>query len=212
MKNKTNLIVIFLVATTMLLTGCAKYEKDESYDTDLYGSYSKYIEAINISYSKNENYTFNTDDTYNHIYKEIIDGVTNNDFNINGKILSIEEISDDITQITLDKKIANWSTKDTSNQTIYKYRNILGRFYETDVPTGETFELQLNDDTWFDEEGQYHLCNGDNCECDISSPKYIRKDNVIYFQSMDEAHKNCYTIGMYIVDNGLFIPEIYKDK
>lgn len=104
------------------------------------------------------------------------------------------------------------STGETANQTIYKYRNILGSFCEIEVPTGKTFELQLSDYTWFDEEGQYHLCNGDNCECDTSSPKYIRKDNIIYFQLMVEEYKNCYTIGMYIVDGGIFFPDLYKDK
>lgn len=194
------------------LTGCSRYEKDESYTTDLYGSYSEYIEAINVSYSRNEKYIFNTDGTYNHIYKEIVDGVTNNNFNINGEIISIEEINSDITQITLDQEITNWSTGEISNQTICKYRNMLGGFYKVEVPIGKTFELQLNDYAWFDEEGQYHLCNGDNCECDTSSPKYVRKDNIIYFQSMDENHKDSYTIGMYIVEDGIFIPEFYKEN
>ena len=27
---------------------------------------------------------------------------------------------------------------------------------------------------------------------------------------MDEEHKDCYTIGCYIVDDGLFTPELYK--
>ena len=195
----------------MSLTGCSKYEEDNSYTTDLYGSYSEYVEASNVSYSRNENYTFNTDNTYNHIYKEIIDGTTNNDSDTSGKILSVEEISNDITKITLDEEITNWSTDETSNQAIYKYRNILGSFYEIEVPKGKTFELHLNDYVWFDEEGQYHLCNGDNYECDTSSPKYVRKDNIIYFKSMDKNHKDSYKIGMYIVEDGIFIPQLYKE-
>lgn len=211
MKNKLSVTIILLTIMIMSLTGCSKYEEDNSYTTDLYGSYSEYVEASNVSYSRNENYTFNTDNTYNHIYKEIIDGTTNNDSDTSGKILSIEEISNDITKITLDEEITNWSTDETSNQTIYKYRNILGSFYEIEVPKGKTFELHLNDYAWFDEKGQYHLCNGDNCECDTSSPKYVRKDNIIYFKSMDKNHKDSYKIGMYIVEDGIFIPQLYKE-
>ena len=212
MKNKLSIMIVFLVIVTISLTGCSKYEKDESYSTDLYGYYSENVEASNISYSRNESYTFNTDNTYSYNYKEIIDETINNDFSINGKILSIEEISNDITRIALDQEIAGLSTGENSNKTIYKYRNILGIFYEIEVPKGKTFELHLNDYAWFDEEGQYHLCNDDNCECDTSSPKYIRKDNIIYFQSMDEEHKYFYTIGMYIVQNGIFVPTLYKEN
>lgn len=209
MKNKFSIITL-LAIITISLTGCSKYEKDESYDTDLYGSYSDYWEASNISYSQNESYTFNTDNTYNYIYKEITDGNINNDIDKDGKILSIEEISNDITQITLDQKIISWSTGETSNETVYKYKNILGQFFKIEVPKGKTFKLQLSEYAWFDEEGQYHLCNGDNSQCSSLCPKYIRKDNIIYFQSMDAEHSNCYTIRYYIVEDGLFAPNLYK--
>lgn len=210
MNNKFGIVITSLATITIFLTGCSKYEEDKSYDTDLYGSYSEYMEDLNISYSRNESYTFNIDNTYNHTYREVIDGTTNNNFNIDGKILSIEEISNDITQITLEHETTEWSTGDTSNQTIYKYKNMLGKFFQTTVPNGKTFKLQLSDYVWFDEEGQYHLCNGDNCQCSGSCPKYVRKDNIIYFQSIDEEHSNCYTIGYYIVDDYLFMPELYK--
>lgn len=209
MKNKFSIITL-LAIITISITGCSKYEKDKSYDTDLYGSYTKYMEDSNVSYSLNESYTFNTDNTYNHIYKEVMDGNVNSDIDENGRILSTEEISNDITQITLDQEITNWSTGETSNETIYKYKNILGQFFKIEVPKGKTFKLQLSEHAWFDEEGQYHLCNGDNCQCSDSIPKYVRKDNLIYFQSMDEEHKDCYIIVYYIVEDGLFTPELYK--
>lgn len=212
MKNKFSVTIILLSIMIISLTGCSKYETDESYASDLYGSYSKSIEAINASYLLDTNYTFNTNNTYNYTCKEVINGTTNNDSNISGKILSVEEVSNDITQIELDREITDWSTNEISNDIIYKYKNMLGSFYEIEIPKGKTFELHLNEYVWFDEEGQYHLCNGDNCECDTSSPKYIRKDNIIYFQSMDEEHNNSYTIGMYIVKDGIFIPELYKEN
>lgn len=37
--KKQKLLGIFLIST-MLLCGCTKMEKDTSYDTDLYGTYS----------------------------------------------------------------------------------------------------------------------------------------------------------------------------
>lgn len=209
MKNKFSIITL-LVIMTLSLTGCSKYEKDKSYDTDLYGSYSEYVEASNASYSRNESYSFNTDNTYNHIYKEVMAGNINNDINESGKILSTEETSNDIVKITLDREITEWSTGETSNKIIYKYKNMIGGLYEVKVPDGKTFKLQLSSYAWFDEEGQYHMCNGDNCKCSDSSPKYVRKNNIIYFQSMDTEHRNCYTIGYYIVDDGLFTPELYK--
>lgn len=218
MKNKFSIITL-LAIITISLTGCSKYEKDESYNTDLYGSYSDYWEASNISYSQNESYTFNTDNTYNYIYKEITDGNINNDIDKDGKILSIEEISNDITQITLDQKIISWSTGETSNETVYKYENMIGNFYEIEVPKGKTFNLlykneysTLNEGNVFNEDGFYHYCiNYDNCDCDKNNfGKYVRKDNIIYFQSMDDEHSNCYTIRYYIVEDGLFAPNLYK--
>lgn len=203
------------------LTGCTKYEKDKSYNTDLYGSYSEYVEASNVSYSRNESYTLDEDDTYNHIYKEINNGIVSNDSNTDGKILSIEEISDDIIQITLDREITNLSTGETSNETVYKYKNILGEFYEAEVPKDKTFSLflknqgsTLNEGNVFDEKGSYHYCtNYNNCTCDKDGfIHYKRKDNIIFFQSMDEEHKDCYSVDIYIVDDGLFFPELYKEK
>ena len=221
MKNKFGIIILVAIIT-ISLTGCSKYEKDKSYDTDLYGSYSKNMEAFlsdnaddinedtNYSYYLNEKYKLNTDNTFQYNIKEIIEDNVTKDSSVNGKILSTEEISNDITQIVLDQEITDGSTGEISNKTIYKYKNILGQFFKIEVPKGKTFKLQLTEYPWFDEDGQYHLCNGDICQCSDSSPKYIRKDNIIYFQSMDEEHKDCYTIAFYIVDDGLFSPELYK--
>lgn len=212
MKNKFSVTIILLAIMTISLTGCSKYEKDESYTTDLYGTYLGGIEAPSVSYSESTSYTFDANNTYNYTYKVVSNSNITNDVNTTGDILSIEEINNDITQITLDREVTSWSSGETSNDIVYKYKNMLGSFYEIEIPKGKTFELHLNEYVWFDEEGQYHLCNGDNCECDTSSPKYIRKDNIIYFQSMDEEHNNSYTIGMYIVKDGIFIPELYKEN
>lgn len=230
MKNKHSIIITFLAIITISLTGCSKYEKDKSYDTDLYGSYLKNIEASNISYSLNESYTFNTDDTYNHIYKEITDGNINNDIDKNGRILSIEDISGDITQITLDQEITDWSTGETSNEIIYKYKNILGHshsFITTEIPNGKTFDLIIPtpNENWtgsypnaadvFDKNGFYHSClDITDCNCTEENHiglyyKYVRKNNIIYFIDPSAERVN-WQILYYIVDDGLFIPELYK--
>ena len=151
--------------------------------------------------------------------KEIIEYIVTNDSSVNGKILSTEEISNDITQIVLDQEITDGSTGETSNKTIYKYKNILGQFFKIEVPKGKTFNLflkneysTLNEGNVFNEDGFYHYCiNYENCDCDKNNfGKYVRKDNIIYFQSMDEERKDCYIIGYYIVKDGLFTPELYK--
>jgi len=215
MKNKFKVVVILLLITT--LTGCNKYEKDTSYNTDIYGTYSENIEGYygdseSNTWIHNKKYIFNKDNTFEYSFYEALDGEATNDINKSGKILSVEEISEDITKITLDLEITEWSTGETFNQTIYKYKNMLGNFTEIEVPSGKTFELQLNDSVWYDKDGQYHLCaNTGSCDCSDNWPQYIRKKNIIYFQSMDKEHKNCYTIQVYITDAGLFAPEMYKE-
>lgn len=210
--NKKFLIFLFIsIFTTFILTGCSKYEVDSSYTTDLYGSYSNNIKASNMSYTLDESYTINSDNTYNHIYKEIINDIVTNDIDENGKILSVEEISDNFYEITLNQKISEWSLQRNPCKVIYKYKNMIGDFDEIEVPDGKTFELHFDTGVWFDKDGQYHNCSNDNeCNCKEELPKYIKKNDIIYFQSMDEEHKNYYTIGMYIIDNGIFIPKLCK--
>lgn len=210
MKKKM-LMLTFLLLSIFVITGCSKYEKDNSYDVDLYGSYTKNIVATNTSYTLNELYTFNKDDTYEYKINEVIDGKTTKNMDKSGKLLSIKKMSD-MMEITLDQEVIEFSTQENSNEIIYKYKNMIGTFEEVQIPDGKTFELHLQN-VWFDEDGQYHTCTDtDICECNATLPQYIRKDNIIYFQSMDEAHKNTYSICYYIVDKGLFYPELYKQE
>lgn len=210
MKSKFIILLSFML--TITLTGCNKYEKDISSNTDLYGSYSKITESTNVSYSNNISYTFNENNEYSYSRKEIIEGTTTQDVNKNGKILSIEEISDDITKITLDQKVVEFGSDEAYNESVYKYKNMLGNFYECTIPEGKTFDLKSGDLTfWFDKEGQYHLCTDTaKCDCITNCPQYIRKDDIIYFQSMSKEYKNTYSIGAYIVDQGIFFPKLYK--
>lgn len=226
MKNKCRIVIVLLLITT--LTGCSKYKKDESYDTDLYGTYVQKLGTDDASYVLNISYELNNNNTYNYIYNEINNGETINDANKSGKILSIEEISDNITQITLDREITEWSTGETSNEVIYKYKNMLGSFLETDVPTGKTFELVIPtpSENWtgsfpnaanvFDKNGYYHSCL-DVAECNDTVEEhkgvfyeYVRKNNIIYFIDPSAENMN-YQILYYIVDDGVFAPEYYKE-
>lgn len=89
---------------------------------------------------------------------------------------------------------------------------MLGSIDEIEVPKSKTFELHLSTGVRFDEDGQYHICiDSDTCNCSELCPHYIRKSNITYFQSMDEEYKNCYSIGFYIVDKGLFYPNLIKE-
>lgn len=224
------IILMVLLLSMFAITGCSKYEKDTSYDTDFYGSYLKCIEDVNssISYSLNNNYIFNEDNTYNHTCKEIIDGTKNIDSDTNGKILSIEQISDDITQITLDEETTELSTDNISNKIIYKYKNMLGGLYEIDIPSGKTFDLVIPtpSDNWagsypnaanvFDKNGIYHSCL-DITKCEDTEEnhmgvyyKYVRKNNLIYYIDPSITDMD-YQILYYIIDNGLFYPELFKE-
>lgn len=196
-KSIKLLLLLILIAT---LTGCNRYEKDISQNADLYGSYCKNVVATNIKYSMTEVCTLDSNNTYTYSIKEIINSKTTKDNTLSGDIIT-EEVSADITKII-----------GIHNNETYKYKNMLGKFYECVVPAGKTFNLQSNNlSFWFDEEGQYHLCvDISKCECSTNCPQYVRKDSIIYFQSLGEEFKNTYAIGAYIVDQGLFFPELYK--
>lgn len=216
MKNKYKVIVIFLLITT--LTGCSKYEKDTSYTTDLYGTYSSKIGEQNSSYFLERTYTINSDNTFNSTYIETVNSETINNTDKNGKIVSIENISDDITKITFE-----------DNNIIYKYKNMLGELYITKVPSGNKFDLIIPtpSENWtgsypnaayvFDKNGFYHSCL-DTAKCNDTEKdhmgvyyKYIRKNNLIYFIDPSVENMN-YQILYYIVDDGVFFPELYKTK
>jgi hypothetical protein len=208
MKKNYLTMVLFLLIS---LTGCTKYEEDISYETDLYGTYSYKIEGTNILYSSNETYILNDDDTYYWTYKEVNNDEITKDYTDEGKILSIDKLSDEITIITLDKENIEFSNWESTYEILYKYKNMLGTLENVEIPDGETFELHLSN-IWFDEEGQYHICtNKENCICGESLPKYIRKDNIIYLKAVEKGEIDYYIFG-YITDNGFFYPQLYKEE
>ena len=132
--------------------------------------------------------------------------------------MSIEETSDDITKIALD-----------NDNILYKHKNMLGSLYEIEVPTGKTFDLVIPtpSDNWtgsypnaanvFDKNGFYHSCL-DITNCNDTEYnhigiyyKYIRKNDIVYFIDPDIENMN-YQILYYIVDGGLFFPQLYKEN
>lgn len=218
MKNKFSVTIILLVVTIISLTSCSKYEKDKSYSTDLYGSYSNQIGTAGTNYFSESKYIFNTDDTYNYMSKEIQYNEITEDINSEGKILLIEEITNDITKIILE-----------NDNILYKYKNMLGALYEIEVPTGKTFDLIIPtpSNNWtgsypnaaylFDKNGILHSCL-DTTNCNDTEEnhmgiyyKYIRKNDIIYFIDPSVKDMN-YQILYYVVDNGLFYPELYRTE
>lgn len=236
MKNLKNIIfLIILISIIFTLTGCAKYEKDESYDTDLYGSYSHEMgtpEGSDIQYYSYAMYQFNSDNTYHYESKEISSNETTQDINEDGKILSVEEISDDITKITLDKEIDDWSIQESSNLIMYKYKNMVSyshSYIATEIPNGKNFDLIIptphenwtgshpNSAIIFDKNGFYHSCL-DSTNCNDTEEnhigvyyKYIRKGNLIYFIDTN-AENPYYQILYYIVDDAMFYPDFIKQN
>ncbi len=207
--KKQKLFILFSFAV-LCLTGCSKTEKDNSFDTDLYGTYSDNLNASNMDYVKEESYILNKDNLYEHIVYEKYNDNILRDSKIDDKIGNIYETNSDITEIELNNG-------NSFEITLYKYKNMLGRFYETDVPSGKTFDLFLknedssvNEGLVFNKDGKYHYCtNYDNCTDDSSTfTKYKHKDDYIYQADSDGN----WTILLYVVDDELFAKEYTKTE
>lgn len=207
--KKQKLFILFSFAV-LCLTGCSKTEKDNSFDTDLYGIYSDNLNASNMDYVKEESYILNKDNLYEHIVYEKYNDNILRDFKIDDKIGNIYETNSDITEIELNNG-------NSFEITLYKYKNMLGRFYETDVPNTKTFDLFLknedssvNEGLAFNKDGKYHYCtNYDNCTDDSSTfTEYKHKGNYIYQADSDGN----WTILLYVVDDGLFGKEYTKTE
>lgn len=207
--KKQKLFILFSFAV-LCLSGCSKIEKDNSFDTDLYGTYSDNLNASNVDYVKKESYILNKDNLYEHIVYEKYNDNILNDFKINDKIVNIYKTNSDITEIELNNG-------NSFEITLYKYKNMLGRFYETDVPNTKTFDLFLkNEDSSvngglvFNKDGKYHYCtNYDNCTDDSSTfTEYKHKGNYIYQADSDGN----WTILLYVVDDGLFGKDYTKSE
>ena len=126
--KKQKLFILFSLVV-LCLSGCSKTEKDNSFDTDLYGTYSDNLNASNMDYVKKESYILNKDNLYEHIVYEKYNDSILRDSKIDDKIGNIYETNSDITEIELNNG-------NSFKITLYKYKNMLGRFYETDVPSG----------------------------------------------------------------------------
>lgn len=207
--KKQKLFILFSFAV-LCLSGCSKTEKDNSFDTDLYGTYSDNINTSNMDYVKEESYILNKDNLYEHIVYEKYNDNILRDSKIDDKIGNIYETNSDITEIELN----NGSSFEI---TLYKYKNMLGRFYETDVQNTKTFDLFLknedssvNEGLAFNKDGKYHYCtNYDNCTDDSSTfTEYKHKGDYIYQADSDGN----WTILLYVVDDGLFAKEYTKTE
>ena len=210
---------LFIVASIglLLLSGCSKTEKDISFDTEMYGTYSENINASNMDYQRIVAHTFNKDNSYVGTYFEKSDNKILKDSKTEAKIINVENINGDIQSITTDEKISYFSGKDSQNKKFYKYKNMLGEFYQAEIPKQKQFDLFLQNKyssitggLLFNKDGLYHYCtNYDNCTDDSNTfIKYKYKDNHIY-QADSQGN---WIILAYIVEDGVFIGEYTKDK
>ena len=188
-----------------LLTGCTSYEKDSSYKTELSGTYVQSIGNKDIGYLQKDTITINNDNTYTETLYEL-NGDKEKENTSNGELNDINEITSNITSFSI-----------SANRLLSKYKNMLGYYYDVEIPKGSTFDLYLHNDgsnldegQVFDKTGNYHYCiHHDNCTDDSSQfIKYKRKGDIIYTQSKD----NNWHILYYIVDNGLFSKSYIKEK
>lgn len=203
--------IIFCLIFICLITGCSKTEQDSSFQTGIDGTYTNNINASNTEYVKNEKYTLKENSNkYEYTIYETNDGKIINNFTQKDEINTIDKINDDVFRIELN----NGSSFEI---VLYKYKNMLGRFYKTKVPNNKTFDLLLQNDESdineglvFNKKGYYHYCTDyDDCTDDSKTfTKYKRKGNYIY-QADSEGN---WTILLYIVKDGLFSGVYTKEK
>lgn len=203
--------IIFCLIFICLITGCSKTEQDSSFKTEIDGTYTNNINASNTEYVKNEKYTLKENSNkYEYTIYETNDGKIINNFTQKDEINTIDKINDDVFRIELN----NGSSFEI---VLYKYKNMLGRFYKTEVPNNKTFDLLLQNDESdineglvFNKKGYYHYCTDyDNCTDDSKTfTKYKRKGNYIYQADSDGN----WMILLYVVKDGLFSGVYTKEK
>lgn len=213
----------FVLMTTIVivmcsLTGCTKYEKDTTFNTDLSGTYTWTVGSEEIKYLERATYTFDNDEYIYEYCKENNGNVTDN--LSEGKVSSTEKVSKDVDEIILQGN--------DNESTIYRYKNMLGQYYSADIPKGKNFDLIINTPSdsmfgtypneaiVFDKDGNVHTCL-DYTNCTDTEDdhlgiyyKYVQKNDKIYFLSNTE--NNYYQILYYITDGGLFVPNFIKEK
>ena len=206
---KKKLLFLFIIIS-FILTGCSKTEKDLSFDADIYGTYEWNMSSDEIAYELMSSYTINNNNTYNHKYFEKSHDNILNNININGVIKNGIQINKDIFKLELE---------DNSGKNIifYKYKNMLGEYYQVEIPNEKQFDLflknsssSINEGIVFDNNGLFHYCtNYDNCNDYISLfQKYKYKYNHIY--QLD--NNGNWIILLYVVEDGLFSKQYTKSN
>ena len=163
-------------------------------------------------------YILNDDNTYT--YESSVfgtDSKSSGDYTISNETQNIVEIHFNIINnsfINEDSAYVNFAKQYNK---VFKYKNMLGSIIEAnELPTSETFDYIIPNETGggmvYTNDGYYHSCTDiNNCQCDYAKDtKYIRKDNIIYFNIKDSVNAEYWQIAGYIVDNYLFTPEFYK--
>lgn len=210
----------------VLFSGCTndKYQKDESYETDIVGTYN--TQGFNTETNDlilQYQYIFTDNETF-----EYYGLLSNTECNQHGNFI-IEYINDEIskinfnvedTEIKPNEDSADANSVKISSQ-IYKYKNMLGYIYEAnDIPKYKTFDYVIYDNDEkksgivFTQDGHTHACsNVADCQCDYANDvQYVRKDNIIYWYSNELSNKDYWAIEYYVTDIGLFQPLVYKIK
>ena len=160
----------------------------------------------------------NDDNKYNYESNVFgTDSKSSGNYTINSETENILIIDFDIINSTsTDEELVNIKSAKQYKK-VYKYKNMLGSIIEMkELPTSETFNYIIPDETgggmMFTKDGYYHACiDINNCQCDYAKDvKYIRKNNVIYFNIKNSVSDDYWQITNYVVDDYLFTPELYK--
>lgn len=215
-----------LILMSVFITGCSKpnYQKDESHETDIIGTYSvQGFDAETNEIALQYLYKFKNDETFE--YYGMLDDTECYQYGN----FSMESINDEIFKIIFKVEKTEIKPNEDSGAVnsvkmsshIYKYKNMLGYLYiADDIPKSEKFDYVIffNDDKnfgmVFTQDGFLHSCNNvGSCQCDSAyNIQYIRKNDVIYCLCSDSLNQDYWPIEFYITDIGLFEPLTYKNE
>ena len=205
------------------ITGCSKtdYQKDESYETDIIGTYkisAKIDTDDEFTYYKQ--YILNDNNTYN--YESNVFGTnseSSGNYTISNETTSIVIIDFDITNSFSSNEERAEMNSAIQYKKIFKYKNMLGSLIAAkDLPISETFDYVIPDEIGggmvYTKDGYYHACiDINNCQCDYAKDtKYLRRGDAIYFNIEGSVSDDYWQIANYIVDGYLFTPELYKTE
>ena len=191
---------LLIICLVLSISGCAKYYPVEQiYDTEIYGVYSKTL-------PDHEPYKQELCFENNGQYKYTISDESGFDiFHITGTFTE-KTINGDIVQIRLNNyslpKISggSYTTELITDEILYKYKNMIGHYIQTNIKVGDTFTIT----SYSDNQRWYTFSPCGTATLNINKDKvipYIIKNNIIWMDFLSDGN---YMPMYYLVEDGVF--------